>query len=428
MAMRKTPSIVVFAFASLTLSYASSARAAGPTLLQQGAFTGASDAFFGYAVAVDGDTAVVGAINDNANKGAAYVYVRQGTSWSLQQTLVAADGAQNDEFGYAVAISGGTILVDASGRANGQGYVYAFTQSGVIWAQQQEFTDAGGAAGDCFGCALALSGTTALVGADGASGNLGAAYVFTNAGTWTQQQEFLGQASTDYFGFSVALSPAGNVALVGAFGAANDAGDAYLFTSNGASWSQPQAPLVASDGQAGDRFGYAVAVTSGSALIGAYNSGGSGAAYVFTQSGATWSQQQKLVPADPTGADSFGSSVALDGSLALVGAYEHGGPLGPGAAYTYTIGSGALSFSQELFAPAANQYFANAVALSGTTAVIGAFGASNDSGAAYLDAPAPVVAAAAPALGGRSGVPVLMLLFAAAGCLATRSRRGEAQS
>jgi hypothetical protein len=408
---------------------APNARAAGGTAVtQQAAFTGAGDAFFGYSVAIDGDTAVVGALNDNANKGTAYVYVRSGTTWSLQQSLSAADGAQNDEFGYAVAISGDTVLVNASGKANGQGAVYAFTRSAGSWTEQQELTESNGADGDCFGCALALSGSTALIGADGASGNLGAAYVFANTGTWTQQQEFLGQSTSDFFGFSLALSPAGDVALVGAFGAASEAGDAYLFTKSGSSWSQPQAPLTAPDGQAGDRFGYAVALGSGTALIGAYANGSSGAAYVFALAGTTWTEQQKLVPSDPTGGDFFGASVALGGSTAIVGAYERGGPFGPGAAYLFSNPGTGFTASQELLAPTPNQYFGSAVAISGGSAVVGAFGASNDAGAAYLFAPAPVAATAAPALGGRAGLPVLMLLFGAAGWFASRPRRGERQS
>ena len=431
-AWRRIPSVTTLALLAACALYAPNARAAGgATVTQQASFAGAGDAFFGYAVAIDGDTAVVGALNDNASNGAAYVYVRSGTSWSLQQSLSAADGSQNDEFGYAVAISGDTVLVNASGKTNGQGAVYTFTRSAGSWTQQQELTESSGADGDCFGCALALSGSTALIGADGASGNLGAAYVFANTGTWTQQQEFLGQSTSDYFGFSVALSPAGDAALVGAFGAASEAGDAYLFTKSGSSWSQPQAPLTAPDGQAGDRFGYAVALGAGTAVIGADANGSSGAAYVFTttvtQAGTAWTEQQKLVPSDPTGGDFFGASVALSGSTAIVGAYERGGPFGPGAAYLFANPGSGFSQFQELLAPTPNQYFGSAVAISGGSVVVGAFGASNDAGAAYLLAPA-VITTAAPALGGRAGLPVLMLLFGAAGWFASRPRRGERQS
>jgi FG-GAP repeat len=423
--MRKSRSIT-FAL-TFAIVAGSAARAdAAPNLQTQSVFPGAASSdYFGYSVAIDGDTAVIGALNDNAAKGAAYVYTRTGTTWSLQQELTAADGAADDEFGYAVAISGNTAMVSAAVKNNGQGYVYAFTRTGTTWAQSQEFTEPGaGAPDDCFGCALALSGTTALVGADGASGNVGSAFVYTSSGgTWVPQgQGFLGANVGDFFGFSVALSPAGNTAIVGAFGTASETGSAYVFTRTGTSWSQ-QTILAAGDPHAGDRFGYAVAAGTGTALVGAYASGTAGAAYAFTQSGTAWSQSSKLVPPDPTGADSFGASVALSGTTALVGAYERGGSLGPGAAYVYTgSGTGFSSPPQELFARGTGEYFGYAVALSGTTAVVGAIGAANDEGNAYLFAPG-AAPPAAPALGSKAMLSALMFLLAGVGILGSRPRR-----
>lgn len=420
--MRKSRSII-FALTFATIAGSAARAEAAPNLQPQNVFPGAASGdYFGYSVAVDGDTAVIGAINDNATSGAAYVYTRTGTAWSLQQELTAADGAANDEFGYAVAISGNTALIGAAVKNDGQGYVYAFTRSGTVWAQSQEFTEPGaGAPDDCFGCSLALSGTTALVGADGANGNVGAAFVYTNSGgTWVAQgQGFLGANVGDFFGFSVALGPAGDTAVVGAFGTASEAGSAYVFTRTGATWSQ-QTVLAAGDPHAGDRFGYSVAAGSGAALVGAYASGTAGAAYAFTQSGTAWSQSSKLVPADPTGADSFGASVALSGTTAIVGAYQHGGSAGPGAAYVYT---GFSSPPQELFARGAGEYFGYAVALSGTTAVVGAIGASNDEGNAYLFAPAVAPPPSAPALGSKAMLSALMFLLAGVGILGSRPRR-----
>jgi hypothetical protein len=404
------------------VAWAAGAQAGSGTLQLQGSFSGATDAFYGYSVAIDGNTAVVGALDDDAGLGAAYVLVRSGTTWALQQKLTAADGAANDQFGYSVAVSGDTAFIGAAGKASGQGYVYAFTRSGTTWAQQQEFTEASGAADDCFGCALALSGGTAVIGADGASGNLGTAYVFASTGaTWSQQAEFLGASTSDFFGFSVALSPDGGTALVGAFGTSGGKGSAYVFSRSGTTWSQPQAPLVASDGQAGDRFGYAVALGTGTAVIGAYAKGGPGAAYVFAQSGSSWTQQSELTPPDPSGSDNFGAAVALDGSTAVIGAYERAGT---GTAYVYTGGSGGFTQApQELAAPTGSQDFGFSVAASGGTVAVGAFGTSNDAGNAQLFAPAPVVLPV-PALGGAPRVWALTLLLGAVGVLATRPRRG----
>jgi FG-GAP repeat len=423
---QNTPAIFV-SLLGIVLVVPASALAA-PSLQAQGQFSGSgSDTYLGYSVAIDGDTAVVGAWNDNATNGAAYVYVRSGTTWSLQKQLTATDGAADDEFGYTVALSGNTALIGATGKGNGQGWVYAFTRSGSAWSQQQEFTEpSGGAADDCFGCALAVSGATAVIGAAGVASNVGETYVFVNSGgTWqTQGQGFLGAAQGNYFGFSVALNPTGDVAVVGAFGVPSgsltEAGMAYVFARSGTTWTQ-QSALTAPDPSMGARFGYAVAVGTGTAIVGAYGAGGPGAAYVFSQSGTSWTEQTKLVPPDPAGDDLYGASVALAGNTALVGAYERGGALGPGAAYLYTnSGSGWSQPPQELFAPSAGQDFGYSVALSGGSAVIGAIASSNHAGTAYFFGPA--VTAAAPALGGPQRIAALTLLLVAVGTLASRRR------
>ncbi len=410
--------LLLLVVSGLAASAAPDARAAaGPTLSPQASFAGAGDAFFGYSVAIDGDTAVVGAINDDAGKGAAYVFVRSGGSWSQQAVLTASDGAANDEFGYAVAVSGDSALVGAAvktvGSAAGEGAVYSFTRSGSQWSEQQTLTSPDGAAGDCFGCSLALSGGQALIGAPGRLGGMGAAYVFASGGAgWASQAEFVGLAG-ESLGFAVALAADTATALVGAYGADTETGRAYVFTNGAGGWSQ-QAVLTAADGQAHDRFGYAVAVSANTALVGAYDAGGGqGAVYAFARSGASWAAPQKITASDGAPNDFFGYSVALSGGTAVVGAYEKSGPLGPGAAYVLTT-SGAGWSQQKLLASGPGQYFGYAVATTATTALVGGFGASNDSGAASVFAPAPAV----PALGGRLGLAGLLLVLAGAGVTA----------
>jgi hypothetical protein len=192
---------------------------------------------------------------------------------------------------------------------------------------------ADGAAGDHFSYSVALDGDTVLVGAYadsvGANVSQGSAYVFTRSGsTWTQQAKLTADdgASYDFFGTSVALD--GETALVGAYrddvGANMDEGSVYVFTRSGTTWTQ-QAKLVASDGAAGDWFGYSVALNGDTALVGACTTGTisqQGSAYVFSRSGTTWTQQAKLMPGDGVPRNFFGISVALDGNTALVGAYE----------------------------------------------------------------------------------------------------------
>jgi hypothetical protein len=303
------------------------------------ALDGSSNDWFGYSVAVAGDTALVGAplhsVSANAAQGAAYVFVRSGTTWTQQKQLTANDGAANDNFGTAVALSGDTALVGSPYHAvlgtSWQGSAYVFVRSGTSWSQQAQLTAADGAASDQFGSAVALAGDTALVGSPyhGTSGQ-GAAYVFVRAGTtWSQQAPLtaIDGAASDKFGSSVALYA--DTALVGAprddVGANTDQGSAYVFTRSGTTWSQ-QTQLTATDGAANDQFGW-VALSGNVALVGAaghrVGATGQGAAYVFARSGSTWGQQAQL-----TGGaigDYFGLAVALSGDTALVGANAAGG-------------------------------------------------------------------------------------------------------
>jgi hypothetical protein len=207
--------------------------------------------------------------------------------------LTASDGADNDSFGSAVALSGDMALIGAPGHTVGghsnQGAAYVFTRSGTTWSQQGgDLKASDGAVNDFFGSAVGLSGSTALVGALGHTVNghsyQGAAYVFTRSGTtWSQQGGDLTAsdgAANDHFGCAVALS--GDAALIGApnhtVGSNSDQGAAYVFTRSGASWSW-QATLTATGGAVDDLFGSAVALSGDTALVGTPYPNGQGAAY-----------------------------------------------------------------------------------------------------------------------------------------------------
>ena len=333
----------------------------GTTWTQQAQLTaldGAVNDFFGMSVALSGDTALVGAPGYNvgavSNQGSAYVFVRSGGIWTQQAQLTASDGASGDSFGYSVALSDDTALVgayyDNVGAITGQGSAYIFVRSGTTWTQQTTLTASNGAAYDKFGYAVSLSGDTALVGAYhddvGANTNQGSAYVFVRSGTvWTQQAQLtaLDGALGDSFGYSVALS--GDTALVGAYydnvGANTAQGSAYIFVRSGITWTQ-QTPLTASDGAAGDSFGYSVALSGDTALVGAYYddvgaSTDQGSAYIFARRGTSWTQQTQLTAWDGAAGDNFGSSVALTGATALVGALtdDVGGNVDQGSAFFY---------------------------------------------------------------------------------------------
>ncbi|HNX33240.1 MAG TPA: FG-GAP repeat protein [Kiritimatiellia bacterium] len=381
----------------------------GTSWSQQAKITAADGAacdYLGHSVSLSGDTALVGAHLDDdkgADSGSAYVFTRSGTSWSQQAKLTAADGAAGDSFGYAVALSGDTAAVGAfrdDDKGADSGSAYVFTRSGSTWNQQAKLAAADGAEGDGLGISVAVSGDTALAGADGdddKGADSGSAYVFIRTGTtWSQQAKLIAGdgSSGDWLGHSVALT--NGTALVGAHGdddKGTDSGSAYVFTRSGTVWSQ-QAKLVAADGALGDGFGVTVALANDTALVGAYQDDGmgidSGSAYVFTRSGTSWAQQTKLTAGDGAAGDCFGYSVALAGDIALVGVYgDDDKGADSGSAYVFTRSGASWAQQAKLTASdgAAGDCFGSAVALCGDTALVGAHmddDKGTDSGSAYV--------------------------------------------
>ena len=323
---------------------------------------------FGRAVAVSGDTLVIGAPNEDSTAtggpsnngaleaGAVYVFVRDGSGWTQQAVLKADVLTAGDDFGRAVAIHGNTLIVGAreedsnsttinSGATNNSaaaaGAAYVFVRNGTAWSQQAYLKASNTGAGDEFGCSVAVSGDTAIVGAryeDGGGTDSGAAYVFTRSGTsWTQQRLLRASddAAGDQFGVSVDID--GDTALVGAHEEdqlGTDAGAAYVFVRSGTTWTE-QRILRATGGGAGDGFGAEVAISGDSVVIRAASEDGNattvngtvnnsaadaGAAYVFVRSSSTWSQQAYLKPTNTTAGDQFGRSVDIDGDVIAVGA------------------------------------------------------------------------------------------------------------
>ena len=350
---------------------------------------GAAYDYFGYAVAISGDIAVVGApdhdVGTNADQGSVYVFSRS-AGWSQQAKLTAADGAAGDSFGEAVAISGDTIVVGAPYTNVDQGSAYFFVRSGSAWSQQAQLTAADGAASDNFGTSVAISGETVVAGAPydhiGANVIQGSACVFVRSGnTWSQQAQLTaaGGAAGDRFGTSVAIS--GATVVVGApfdlIGANVNQGSAYVFVRSGVSWSQ-QATLTAADGAFDDRFGYSVAISGATVVVGAIEDDvgaveDSGSAYVFVRSGATWSQQAKLTAADGARKDWFGWSVAISGASVVVGAAfdDVGANAGQGSAYIFMRSGVKWSRLAKLISGDAGDWFGWSVAISGASVVVG---------------------------------------------------------
>jgi hypothetical protein len=315
--------------------------------------------------------------------------------------LTADDGAAFDDFGNGVGFDGGTIIVgapDAAVNGNaGQGAAYIFTLSDGVWTQTQKLVAADGAFGNEFGDAVAIQGDTALIGAIQLLHGNGAAYIFNNAaGTWSQTQKLIAKEGSTTFGDAVALD--GSNALIGAQQTSVDGffdqGAAFVFTNENGTWTEA-AILLANDGTMFDSLGSSVALEGATALVGAPGTeiDGSqiGAAYVFNESGGTWQQTQRVTASNARAGDSFGSSVALDGAIALIGADQFASN-GPGKAYLFDNSTGSWTQKRELGAlnRASNDEFGSASTFDRIDArfLIGAWGANingNDGqGAVYF--------------------------------------------
>ncbi len=296
---------------------------------------GAPDAFLGNSVAVSGDTVVVGADHDDDadyDAGAAYVFVRAESSWSEQAKLTASDPSRRVFFGRSVAVSGDTAVIGAPNLRKSSGAAYVFVRTGSTWSEQAKLVASDAASRDHFGISVAVSGDTVVVGAygdDDGGTDSGSAYVFVRSGTiWSEQDKLVASdaAPDDRFGSSVAAS--GDTAVVGAYrddDAGTNSGSAYVFVRSGTMWSE-QAKLLGSDAALGDSFGFSVAVSGDTAVVGALGDddagSSSGSAYVFVRNGMMWSEQAKLVASDAALDDKFGSSVAVSVDTAVVGAYS----------------------------------------------------------------------------------------------------------
>ena len=353
---------------------------------------------FGVSVALHGTTAMVGAqqmkVGDNEDQGAVYVFEQSGGVWTETQQLVANDGQAGDTFGNAVVFEGDTALIGAYAALIGenfsQGAAYVFTLQDGTWTQAQKLVAPDGQMFENFGYSLGLSGTTAMIGADaaqvGANSFQGAVYVFDgSSGTWTNTQKLSASDGGigDIFGYSIAFD--GTTAVIGAYANNQYQGAAYVFGNSGGTWTESQ-KLVADDGASNTYFGYATALSGSTILVGAWGAspGGNdtqGAAYIFTNTGGTWTQTQELVADDGLPQDKFGHSVALDGTTALIGADGSAGPAGPdagtayGAVYAFDGSSGTWTQTQKFYAndgqPAFQ--FGFPVTLDGNTALVGSW-------------------------------------------------------
>jgi hypothetical protein len=357
--------------------------------------------YLGAHLAVSGDTAIVG----ETGAGVAYIYVREGHGWAKRATLTDASDPHRPGigFGSAVAVSGDTAVVtDGQGAATDlQGMdpqaVYVYTRAGTTWALQAKLQPSGGKASDLtsFGESLAVSGDTIAVGAGWAqwgpnsggqfSNGAGKVFVFNRTGdTWTQQAVLKPTAAVGtLFGESVAQQ--GDTLLVGApFDETGGpfCGSVYAFQRSGATWTR-SAILAPADATYGTFFGSAVALSDGTAVVGAPGWSYLGAAYVYTLADGQWLGQAELTAPDGPPNAEFGQAVAIDGDVIAVGSPrdDFGTNLAPygsspvaGSAQLYRRAGSSWEYETKLLGTTQQLgwMFGAAVGVTGSTALVGA--------------------------------------------------------
>jgi hypothetical protein len=363
---------------------------------------------FGFSLDISGTIALVGVPFDDdhgSNSGSAYVFSRLGSGWTLTAKLTRENGGEGDGFGRSVAIDGQLMVIGVLGEA----LACVFEKLGGDWLQVTELTADDGWLGDFFGQSVALSGADAVVGApqdNDNGGSSGSAYVYRRDpnGVWSQAAKLVAEDGDggDVFGDAVAISD--DVIVIGAQddeAQGNWSGSAYVFEHDvSGTWSQT-AKLLADDGSTFWNFGTSVAISGDTALIGADNAHGAepytGAAYVFERDpNGLWQQTAKLVARDGANSDRFGSAVAVSADIAVVGAWgddDYG--IHSGAVYVFTRQPDASWTQVAKLLPAdgaEDDRFGSAAAVDGNTAIIGAYcddDHGEDSGSAYVFAVGP---------------------------------------
>ncbi len=436
---------------------------------------------FGQALSLSGDTLAVGvereasnqttitngtaasSNNSNPQSGAVYVYSRSGTDWSQQAYIKAVNNDNNDRFGHAVSLSGDTLAVGAWCESSNQttitngttassndgnlqsGAVYVYSRSGTDWSQQAYIKAANNETNDYFGRAVSLSGDTLAVGAHEEDSNqttitngttadsnnsntsAGAIYVYSRSGTDWSQQAYIKAANNDaYDEFGKVVSLSGDTLAVGVdqedsnqttitngTTASSDDGNSnsgavYVYTRSGTNWSQ-QAYIKAANSSTNDYYGNAVSLSGDTLAVGAYledsnqtivtngtaassndSSADSGAVYVYTRSGTSWSQQAYIKASNNNAGDRFGNAVSLSGDTLVVGAPNEdssqttitGGTTAssdnnsPSSGAVYVYARNGTVWSQQSYIKAANSEatdkFGTTVFLSNGTLAVGA--------------------------------------------------------
>ena len=353
-----------------------------------------AQSYFGWDVAIDGETVVVSAQFDRDNgfrSGAAYVFERNeggADNWGRVTKFAGSDTDNSDFFGRSIDIDGDTIVVGASisgslGAASGAAYVFERNEGGAnAWGQTQKLLGSTQAAGDRFGQSVAVDGDTIAVGAfrnDFAGADAGAVFVFGRdiggSGNWGEAQAVYSDsaANQDFFGFSVDLS--GDQLAIGApqddEPGKNQTGAVYVMerdAGGAGNWGQVDR-LLATGSVAGDRLGWSVGIDGNRIVSGAVQAdvGGdrSGSAILFENDGSSWLQTRELVNSKVTTADEYGVAIAVQGDVAVVGSWLDNRPNNnSGGAYAFDLNTDTATVDVSVTSSAAPS---NSVAVDGSS-------------------------------------------------------------
>lgn len=296
----------------------------------------------GTSLAIEGDTLFLGAPGGDGT-GYVSVFSQSGDMWTRTLWLEASDGESTDQFGSAVAISGGSAIIGALGAdkdpavSDNVGAAYIFTQNGTDWTEEAILFPSDGTLNAGFGSAVAIQGNTALVGAPNAKNELGkvtgAVYVFLRSGgIWTEQAKLL-PSGTSFGGFGSSIVLSGETVYVGFWDGI------HIFSRNGDVFTET-GTVMPSEQVAGG-FGKSLTVSGDKMLVGATyddtNGTGSGAAYFFVRVGDVWTEKAKLLPSDGGAYDQFGMAVAFAGDSLFVGQSDKDWNIG--AVYEFVLPS-----------------------------------------------------------------------------------------
>jgi hypothetical protein len=398
---RKHCNLRLWIVALALLASESVVRADPPIVVEEARLEGDTPAaggdFAWSGMAAWGDLLVVGARREDAVSipaaGAAYVFVRDGLTWTQTARVTASTPQALAAFGSSVAIEGDRMVVGAHLEngpvAQDQGAAYVFVRSGSAWTEEARLTANDPQANAEFGISVAIQGDTIIVGTWGANGinasHEGAAYVFDRiGGVWTQTAKLVASdgAPDDEFGLKVAI----DADTVACSARSKDSfvmpniGATYVFVRSGGVWGE-QATLMAPVPVGDGLFGQSVKIEGNTLVVGAAFEDGElgedqGAAYVYVRSGTNWTLEAELVPSLPGDFDTYGISVDLEGDTIVVGARGHDGPIlpGQGSAHVFNRSGGVWTEATVLTAsdPGEDDYYGNTVALQGSRVFVGA--------------------------------------------------------